>query len=181
MACSLTIKWQMIKGRKWSVCQAFVEGPFFGRLCRKHFNMVSHTSPHLCLLKTYQKLGKAGWMAEENWPRSMCLHKANSWVWTEGRKDYHGPSHCSCEENSKTALAVLTLSVQHLGRKDTTCWGHPASPHSRGSQRSKQKKCKKQFGNPTFSSWHLKYSFAMPIANRMHNSVCHAEHKWHPC
>lgn len=117
MACSLTIKWQMIKGRIWSVCQAFVEGPFFGRLCRKHFNMVSHTSPHLCLLKTYQKLGKAGWMAAEDWPSSMCLHKENSWVWTEGRKDYHGPSHCSCEENSKTALAVLTLSGATPGEK----------------------------------------------------------------
>lgn len=45
------------------------------------------------------------------------LAQGKSWVWTEARKDCHGPSHGSREENSKTTLAVLTLAGATPGKQ----------------------------------------------------------------
>lgn len=73
----------------------------------------------------------------------MCLRKGSSWFWTEWKKDYHGPSHCSCEENNKAALATLARSGATAGKqRQNTSRASLHIPLSGGSQGSKQKKWK---------------------------------------
>lgn len=121
------------------------------------------------------------WMnGSENWPSSMCLHKENSWVWTEGRKDCHGPSHCSREENSETELAVLTASGATPGKQRYNMLR--SSSHLLEAARDQsRKRLKNHLESLLFPAAILSTVFAMPTANRMHDSVRPAEYKWHTC
>lgn len=122
----------MIKGRAWSVCQAWCLVLPLICVCSKH---------------------TSNWGKLDEGLREVAKHKEKSWVWTEGREECHSPRHCSCEAE----LTVLTS--EHLGNKDTTPWVHLPTPLLEAARDQSRKRVKNHLETPLFSSCRLKCTF----------------------